>query len=45
MLTHREYSYGAIEAQVRELQAILDARLAEAKTCFAASNSNWEAKW
>ena len=40
MLTHREYSFGALEAQVKELQGVLDARLAEAKAQFAASSSN-----
>jgi hypothetical protein len=40
MLTTREYSFGALEAQVRELQAVLEARLAEAKARFLATISN-----
>jgi hypothetical protein len=39
-LTKREYSFGSLEAQIRELQAVLQARPAEAKISFLAANPN-----
>jgi hypothetical protein len=37
MITTRETSFGALEAQVEHIKATLDARVAEAKARFAAN--------